>query len=65
MKRERIPSEQIKAWMKAAGVTIIEAAELCEVDDSTIVRWRRVGVNRAASVDRLRRAAEKVSKVLA
>lgn len=65
MKRERISAEQVKAWMLTAGVTILEAAELCEVDDSTIVRWRRVGVNRAASVDRLRRAAENVSKVLA
>ena len=63
--RPKVSPELVREWMATAGLTILEAAEICEVDDSTVVRWRRVGVARSASVDRLRRAAEKIKKELA
>lgn len=54
-----ISKEQIREWTATAGLTVAEAAELCDVPLRTMEYWRAYRCADPAKAEPLRRAVEK------
>jgi hypothetical protein len=53
----RLDGNQIRRWQIIAGLTQMEAAELCRVPFRTYQRWLKIGLKRDQMVEPLKQAA--------